>query len=125
MPSIEAGAAGVRRAPDACTSSARRKIPETYIELIDSILPRSVDNRRLVVVSGAIAIIAGLGLMTTMSLNVNERRREIGILRAIGASPRVIAMIIVGEGVVIATVSWLLGTAVSWPVSLSVAEISL
>jgi len=38
-----------------------------------------------VIMSGIIVVVGGLGLATTMSLNVMERRREIGVLRAIGA----------------------------------------
>ena len=41
----------------------------------------------LIVMSGILAGVGGLGLMTTMNLNVLERRREMGVLRAIGASP--------------------------------------
>jgi putative ABC transport system permease protein len=72
----------------------------------------------LVVISGAIVLIGGLGLMTTMSLNVMERRRETGILRAIGASPRIIWIFVVAESLFIGILSWALATLASWPLSL-------
>jgi putative ABC transport system permease protein len=71
----------------------------------------------LVVISGIIAAVGGLGLATTMSLNVMERRREMGILRAIGASPSVVMGIIVAEGVVIGVMSWILAVLAAWPLS--------
>jgi putative ABC transport system permease protein len=71
----------------------------------------------LVVVSAIIAAIGGLGLMTTMSLNVLERRRELGVLRAIGATPEAVWLIVVTEGVVIGVLSWTLAALAAWPVS--------
>jgi putative ABC transport system permease protein len=71
----------------------------------------------LVVISGIIATVGGLGLATTMSLNVMERRREMGVLRAIGASPSVVMGIIVAEGVVIGVMSWFLAALAAWPLS--------
>jgi putative ABC transport system permease protein len=71
----------------------------------------------LAVVSAIIAAIGGLGLMTTMSLNVLERRREMGVLRAIGASPAAVWLIVVTEGVAIGVLSWVLAALAAWPVS--------
>jgi len=71
----------------------------------------------LVVVSAIIAAIGGLGLMTTMSLNVLERRREMGVVRAIGATPAAVWLIVVTEGVVIGVLSWALAALMAWPVS--------
>ena len=71
----------------------------------------------LIAISGIIAVVGGLGLATTMSLNVMERRREMGVLRAIGASPSVVMGIIVAEGVVIGVMSWILAALAAWPLS--------
>jgi putative ABC transport system permease protein len=71
----------------------------------------------LIVISGIIAAVGGLGLATTVSLNVMERRREIGVLRAIGASPSVVIGIIVIESVVISAMSWVLAVLAAWPLS--------
>ena len=64
-----------------------------------------------------LAGVGGLGLMTTMSLNVLERRREMGVLRAIGASPSAVWLIVAAEGAVIGVSSWALAALVAWPVS--------
>src|SRR4030095_6673136 len=48
----------------------------------------------LIVMSAIVGSVGALGLMTTMSLNVLERRREMGVLRAIGATPRVVWLMV-------------------------------
>lgn len=71
----------------------------------------------LVVMSVIIGAVGGLGLMTTMSLNVLERRREMGVLRAIGASSRVVWLIVVAEGLTIGLMSFAFAAALAGPVS--------
>ncbi|HJW93775.1 MAG TPA: FtsX-like permease family protein, partial [Thermoanaerobaculia bacterium] len=71
----------------------------------------------LIIMSALIAIVGGLGLMTTLSINVLERRRELGVLRAIGATPRTIALMLACEGVVVGVLSWLLASVAAWPLS--------
>jgi putative ABC transport system permease protein len=62
-----------------------------------------------------IAVVGGLGLSNTMNLNVMERTREIGVMRAIGASNMDIHKIVVMEGIVIGLISWVLGVVLSIP----------
>lgn len=71
----------------------------------------------LVVMSAIVGSVGGLGLMTTMSLNVLERRREMGVLRAIGATPRIVWLIVIIEGLLIGLLSWLIAVILAWPVS--------
>ena len=77
----------------------------------------------LLVVSLILGAVGGLGLMTTMSLNVLERRREMGVLRAIGASPFVVWRIVVVEGAAIGLMSGLLATLLAWPVSRGLGDL--
>lgn len=67
----------------------------------------------LILMALLLAAVGGLGLTTTMSINIMERVREIGVLRAIGASNESVRGIVVAEGLVIALLSWLVGTALS------------
>jgi putative ABC transport system permease protein len=76
----------------------------------------------LIVMSAIIGCVGGLGLMTTMSLNVLERRREMGVLRAIGATPRVVAAMVIVEGLVVGLLSWAIAALLAWPVSKFVGD---
>jgi putative ABC transport system permease protein len=77
----------------------------------------------LIVMSGILAAVGGLGLMTTMNLNVLERRREMGVLRAIGAAPPVVWLIVITEGVVIGALGWALATLAAWPISKAISDL--
>jgi putative ABC transport system permease protein len=63
-----------------------------------------------------IALVGCLGLMGTMSINVIERTREIGVMRAVGASDGDVMKIVIVEGLVIGLLSWLIGTLLGWPI---------
>jgi putative ABC transport system permease protein len=69
------------------------------------------------VMAGLIAAVGGLGLTSTMSINVLERTREIGVMRAIGAADGDIQRIVVAEGLVIGLASWALGVVFSLPIT--------
>ena len=71
----------------------------------------------LLIMAVLLAVVGGLGLMGTMSINVLERTREIGVMRAIGASSGAILRIVLVEGVLIGVVSWLLGVMIALPFS--------
>ena len=61
------------------------------------------------------ALIGSIGMMGTMSINVIERGREIGVMRAIGATSPAVVGIFVAEGVLLGTLSWLLAVPLSYP----------
>jgi putative ABC transport system permease protein len=76
----------------------------------------------LLVMAAILAGVGGLGLATTMSLNVLERRREMGVLRAIGARPRTVLLIVVAEACATSLLAGALAGVVAWPVSRAVGH---
>jgi putative ABC transport system permease protein len=58
-----------------------------------------------------------------MSLNVLERTKEIGVLRAIGAAHRGVASIVVIEGLCIGILSWIPATLLALPLSKGLSNI--
>ena len=76
----------------------------------------------LIIMALLLAAVGGLGLTTTMSINVLERIREIGVLRAIGATNLAVRKIVLTEGVVIGLLSWTIGILLSLPVGVLMSE---
>jgi len=68
-------------------------------------------------------MIGSIGLMGTMSINVVERRREIGVMRAIGALSGSILQIFIGEGVFLGFLSWLIAIPFSYPLARAFSNI--
>ncbi|MBE7473050.1 MAG: hypothetical protein DPW09_00170 [Anaerolineae bacterium] len=62
-----------------------------------------------------IALVGSIALSGVLSLNVRERTREIGVMRAIGASSWRIAGLFIGEGLVLGLLSWLIALPLSLP----------
>ena len=58
-----------------------------------------------------------IGLTGTMSINVLERTREIGVMRTIGAVDTVIMQSVMIEGLVIGLITWVLAIGLSFPIS--------
>ena len=64
-----------------------------------------------------VALVGGLGLAITMSLNVLERTREIGILRSLGARSGVVRRVVIVEALVIGLASWTAAIPLSIPLA--------
>jgi putative ABC transport system permease protein len=67
-------------------------------------------------------VVGGMGLASTMSVGVLERQREIGVLRAIGASGHAVLGMVQLEGLVMALLGWLLSLPLSVPVSVLLGD---
>jgi putative ABC transport system permease protein len=70
----------------------------------------------LMMMTVLMAIVGSMGLSGTLSINVIERRREIGVMRAVGASSRDVGFVYTGEGLMLGLTSWILAL----PIGLSV-----
>ncbi|MGG2104733.1 ABC transporter permease [Lysinibacillus pakistanensis] len=67
---------------------------------------------------GTIAVlIASIGIFNTMTMAVTERTREIGVLKAIGASPKLIQRLFLMESTFIGLVGTVIAVAISYAIS--------
>ncbi len=62
-----------------------------------------------------IGVVGSIALSGTLSLSVMERIREIGVMRAIGASSWAVARLFIGEGLILGWLSWLIALPLSLP----------
>ena len=71
----------------------------------------------IIVLLGIMAVIIGtvgsIALSGALTLSVMERRREIGVMRAIGASSWTIIRLFMGEGLLLGWLSWLIALPLS------------
>jgi len=109
-------------APDELASALRRKFREvdmdpfheprvlTWRDLGGNFL-RAAENQKgiLGIVFGFIVLVAAYQLIATLLLTVAEKRRDIGILGALGASPLRIVGFFVGLGLLISIIGCILG----------------
>jgi putative ABC transport system permease protein len=75
----------------------------------------SLITNLLLTMSVLAGLVGSLGLMGTMSINVLERSKEIGVMRAIGATSGAIIGIFIVEGVILGMMSVLVATPLSYP----------
>ena len=71
----------------------------------------SVVERLLLAVSTMVVIVGLIGLLAVILASLNERRRELAILRSVGASPRDLFILLTLEGLGITVVGALSGVA--------------
>lgn len=68
--------------------------------------------------SSLVLLISTLGMAASTGSNIIERTREIGVMRAMGATPGIIYRLFVAEGAVVSIAGIMLGLSLSLPLSL-------
>lgn len=82
---------------------------DTAVESLDTLVVF------LLIMAVLTAIVGSMGLTGTMGMNVLERTREIGIMRAIGADDRAVMRTVIAEGIFIGLISLGLAVVLSIP----------
>jgi len=81
----------------------------------------SIVERALAIVSGFVVAVGLIGVLTSILTTLNERRREMAILRSVGARGRTIVGLLVSEAALIAFTGAVLGVvllyALLWALS--------
>ncbi|HBY44811.1 MAG TPA: ABC transporter permease, partial [Chloroflexi bacterium] len=65
-----------------------------------------------------VAIVGMAGIANALLISIAERRREFGILRAVGAGTRQVVTVLVSEGIMLATFGLVLGILAGYPLAL-------
>jgi putative ABC transport system permease protein len=105
----------------AAVFSVQRTIAESDAEPLLAILPGvaldelwdvvGAGERGLLAMSGLVSLVSLAGLMAVILAGLNERRRELAILRAVGAAPRHMLLLLAAEGAIVTLSGVLLGAA--------------
>ena len=68
-----------------------------------------VGERALLAMSGLVAVVSLAGLVAVVLAGLNERRRELAVLRAVGAGPRHVLLLLATEGALVTLAGALAG----------------
>jgi len=99
-----------------------KKYPVSMVFRKDNYKDRVIDHlvvitSMLIMVTLLLIIVGGLGLITTMGINMVERIRELSVLRAIGVTNSKLYRLTLTEGFIIGLLSWGMSVILSIPVS--------
>ena len=72
-----------------------------------------IGERGLLAVSALVSLVSVAGLVAVIMTGLNERRRELAILRAVGAGPRQVLLLLAAEGVLVTICGVVLGALAS------------
>ena len=70
-----------------------------------------VGEKALLALSALVAVVSFAGLIAVILAGLNERRRELAVLRAVGAGPRQVLLLLLVEGTLVAVLGVAFGAA--------------
>lgn len=110
----------VERMANALDATLTRSGARPNIRTVQQIMENNQGQFQIVTailyaVSVIIGLVGLLGLFNTLTISVLERRREIGILRSMGASGWRVTRVFWTEGISLAVVAWIAALAVGIP----------
>ena len=78
----------------------------------------------LLIISFVIIGISAINIAHNFFMQVTERRRELGLLRAVGASRTDVQLVVMGEAGLIGIIGGVLGVGIGWLISVGVDKLS-
>ena len=123
-PGADFGALGARMATALENPYSQMEVMDARAILETMNAQKAVHNRMLAAVGGISLLVGGIGVMNVMLMSVMERRREIGVRAAIGATPRDIRLLFLIEAAALALVGGVIGSVFGVAVAYAIAESS-
>ncbi len=123
-PDADVKAAGARIAARLANPRSRMQVISAR-ELIDGMnAQKAIHGRLLTAIGGISLLVGGIGVMNVMLMGVMERRREIGLRAAIGATPGDLRRMFLIEAAVLAFVGGVGGLILGLAAALLTARVS-
>ena len=99
--------------------AVQRHVAEFADEALMAVLPGvaldelwdvvGIGERALLGMSAMVALVSLAGLVAVILAGLNERRRELAVLRAVGAGPRHVLLLLAGEGALVTLLGAVIG----------------
>ncbi|HEX6810189.1 MAG TPA: ABC transporter permease [Planctomycetota bacterium] len=95
---------GITASSSLATASSRFSFDQHFVMVYECLLA----------IAGLVLLVGGLGLLSALGLGLIDRRNELGVLRALGASPRTVGLVVLAEGCFVALAAWGLSLTAAW-----------
>jgi putative ABC transport system permease protein len=112
--------AGVQGTLQAWETAFRDQSPRTFASYEDVENSRNLTRILTALLYGMVIIVAAvgvLGVLNAITLNVLERRREIGVMRSLGATDSRLIQAFLGEGLLLGLLGSFVGLALGYPLA--------
>jgi len=96
-------------APESLVVMTRAELRQTIADVVHRLYALAYAQQIVV------GLVAGLGVVTALLISVLQRRRELGLLRAVGASQRQILFTVLAEAVLMGIIGAVIGLLVGLP----------
>lgn len=117
----------VDKALAAIEERTREYGPVTYSSYSDQQSSRQAIGILTLMLNAMVVVVAVVGISgiaNTLLISIAERRREFGVLRAIGAGTRHILLVLVSEGVMLALLGLIAGTIAGYPLARLLVDVT-
>jgi putative ABC transport system permease protein len=119
--------ASVDRALADIEERTREYGPVTYSSYSDQQSSRQAIGILTLMLNAMVVVVAVVGISgiaNTLLISIAERRREFGVMRAIGAGTRHILLVLISEGIMLAILGLIAGTIAGYPLALILVDVT-
>ena len=95
----------------------RPSVQPVYVEIESAQEASRLLTLALVAMVVIVTLVGALGILNTLALNVLDRRREIAVMRSMGATDAALIVAHLAEGLALGLLGWLLGLGLGYPLA--------